>query len=199
MSQDTPTFSPASIADMAAHGGRHYRGAGLGPQGEWACPACGAANTGPIPAGCVACPAGRPGVAGQPMGGTHAAATAQRPAVRQSPFVAAATQGAAKINRVELLTDIRHLVREELAAVFAQPAGQLTVSSADAYALRAGLEIVRNMIAGGLDDPQLPNGDQLEALHAQLFLAETQGGSVAPLRHPELTDTSDTPEGSDPA
>lgn len=47
---------------MAPVGGsRHYQGGGLGPEGGWDCPSCGAENMGPMVQGCAACGAGRPG------------------------------------------------------------------------------------------------------------------------------------------
>ena len=42
-------------------GSRHYTSGGLGPEGAWACPSCGAENLGPIAQGCNLCGAGRPG------------------------------------------------------------------------------------------------------------------------------------------
>lgn len=42
-------------------GSRHYGGAGLGQEGMWHCPSCGADNAGPISQGCQLCGAGRPG------------------------------------------------------------------------------------------------------------------------------------------
>jgi hypothetical protein len=42
-------------------GTRHYDGGGLGHVAGWACPTCGAENSGPLPQGCTACGAGRPG------------------------------------------------------------------------------------------------------------------------------------------
>jgi hypothetical protein len=42
-------------------GSRHYQGGGLGVEGGWGCPSCGADNAGPIAQGCAVCGAGRPG------------------------------------------------------------------------------------------------------------------------------------------
>jgi len=42
-------------------GSRHYTGGGLGMEGGWKCPSCGAENSGPIAQGCQLCGAGRPG------------------------------------------------------------------------------------------------------------------------------------------
>jgi hypothetical protein len=42
-------------------GSRHYGGGGLGQEGGWRCPSCGAQNDGPIAQGCQLCGAGRPG------------------------------------------------------------------------------------------------------------------------------------------
>jgi hypothetical protein len=42
-------------------GSRHYQGGGLGQEGIWKCPSCGADNEGPLPQGCTRCGAGRPG------------------------------------------------------------------------------------------------------------------------------------------
>jgi hypothetical protein len=42
-------------------GSRHYQGGGLGVEGGWGCPSCGADNAGPIAQGCSVCGAGRPG------------------------------------------------------------------------------------------------------------------------------------------
>lgn len=46
---------------IAAGGGRHYRGAGLGKLKAWKCPGCNAENAGPLSEGCIACGAGKPG------------------------------------------------------------------------------------------------------------------------------------------
>jgi len=45
----------------AVGGNRHYTGGGLGQEGAWACPSCGAENLGAISQGCERCGAGRPG------------------------------------------------------------------------------------------------------------------------------------------
>jgi hypothetical protein len=46
---------------MPVGGSRHYDGGGLGMEGIWKCPSCGADNDGPLASGCTRCGAGKPG------------------------------------------------------------------------------------------------------------------------------------------
>lgn len=53
--------SPRTAASIAAGGGRHYKGRGLGALQAWKCVSCGTENGGPLKDGCVSCGAGKPG------------------------------------------------------------------------------------------------------------------------------------------
>lgn len=53
---------PKTSSDIAAAGGRHYKGRGLGTLQAWRCPACGQEQGGRFESGCVKCGAGAPGV-----------------------------------------------------------------------------------------------------------------------------------------
>lgn len=56
-----PVTPPKTAADIAAAGGRHYRGRGLGPMGAWKCVACGYEQSGTFTQGCSKCGSGAPG------------------------------------------------------------------------------------------------------------------------------------------
>lgn len=179
---DAPDFDPASPKlqeGFALSGGRHYRRAGLGAFGTWTCPECATEQHGPLTQGCAACPAGRPPTApaqkvpAMPPMSNAAPPNPYAPRRATSPLLAQAAPAPGAMKREELLRELRQIVRDELANVFAPPTGQLTVSPLDAYALRTGLELLEVAMSNSEQaDPHLPTPERLQALAGELYLIE---------------------------
>lgn len=95
---------PKTTQDIAAAGGRHYKGRGLGTLQAWKCPACGIEQGGRFEAGCISCGAGKPGrvLPKQPGGPAVVTPPARPPAPRSALSEQLATRKGAAVDYDEI-------------------------------------------------------------------------------------------------